>query len=336
MKKTFFIIFLLFQNLLFAENIKPVMIYDSELILDKSWNESIHNGLSKFTNKMNIEVKEVSIVKLEEFEKKVLHYAKEGYNPILINYLDQPKQTIIKKLMLKYPKKRFIIFNGTFNIPNAQYYIFSSQESSFLAGYLAAKKSETNKLGFIGGMDIPVIRNFLCGYTKGAKYANPSVEIVVEFIADNLSAWSSPDKAYTMATKQIENGVDIIFAPAGGSSLGVLKAASDKKKFSIGVDSNQNYLYPGSVLTSVVVRVDNASYRALMVAHRNIWREQIKIMGLQEKGVELAFDKYNAKLISNSLRDELAQLKADIILKKINLENYIFSKECALNDKKIF
>lgn len=319
-----------------SANIKPIMIYDSELILDKSWNEAIHNGVQKFQKKTGIAVKETKAPTAERFKTAIKEFAKEGYDPIMINNLDGAIEVVIRQIMAEYPSRRFVVFNGTFNVPNAHYFVFSTQESSFLAGYLAAKKSKTGKLGFIGGMDIPLIRNFMCGYVKGAKYANPDASVLSAFVANDFSAWASPDKAHDIAVGQINDGADVIFAPAGGSTQGALQAASEKGVLGVGVDSNQNHLFPGSVLTSAMVRVDNAAFLALMAAHRGVWRDQVKIMGLQENGVELAFDQYNAALIPAELRRELDDLKAKIVLGEIELPNFIFTNECKGPKGKLF
>ncbi len=331
------ILFLLLSTLLFANGVKPVMLYDTKEIFDKSWNEAIHKGIKKFEKRVNIKVEEASVLNIKEFRDKINYYTKNGYNPIMFNNLYQEKEEVIKKMILEYPKTRFIVFNGRFNIPNVHYFIFSNQESSFLAGYLASKQSKTKKLGFVGGMDIPLIRNFLCGYIKGAKYQNKNTKILYDFVGDDFSnAWNNKKAAFDLSSKQIKDGADIIFSPTGGSSLGALKAAHEKKVLGIGVDSNQNNIYPGSVLTSTMVRVDNAAFRSLMAAKRDIWGEQMKVMGLQENGVQLAFDKHNETLISKELRNELEHIKADIILKKIPLDDYTFTNTCKIENKVLF
>ena len=328
--------FLATALVLLSAEFKPVMIYDSELLKDDSWNSMIHDGIERFKNRFNVDIKEVKVLDIKDFDKEIRKLAEAGYDPIMVNDVDDIKELAIKKTTLDYPKKRFIIFNGTINIPNADFFVFSYQEATFLAGYLAAKKSKTNTIGFVGGMEIPVIKNFLCGYIKGAKYANPDAKVFYEFIGQDFNAWNNPKKGYDLAKKQILNGADVVFGPAGGSSLGILKAAHDLKKLGIGVDRNQNGYFPGSVLTSVMVRVDNAAYMALTTAYKGIWRDNIKIMGLQEKGLKLTFDKYNESLISTKLREELDKISADIILKKIKLPNYTQTKECSYKGEKIF
>ena len=333
---TKFFIYLLFPIMLLADTIRPVMIYDSAILEDESWNSMIHKGIVRFEKKFDIDVKETMILESKDFDEKVKQLAKEGYNPIMVNNVDEHKQRAIKEVMLAYPKKRYIILNGSFNIPNADFFVFSYQEATFLAGYLAAKKSQTNKIGFVGGMEIPVIKNFLCGYIKGARHAKKEIEVMYDFIGNDFTAWNDSAKGYDLTSRQIDQGADIIFGPAGGSSIGVLKAAHDKGKLGIGVDNNQNHLYPGSVLTSVMVRVDNAAYMALTAAHRGIWRDQIKTMGLQEKGVQLAYDQHNASLISDTLHAELENIKAAIILNKIALPSYLQTKECLIDGEKLF
>ncbi|WDE08506.1 BMP family ABC transporter substrate-binding protein [Thalassomonas viridans] len=314
-----------------ANDFKPVMIYDGEVILDNAWNESVHTGIKKFEQKFGIPVKEARIFnnKLTPNAKTlieaVLAHAKAGFNPIMINDFDNET---MRKIVRLEPKLRFIVFNGSYNVPNAHFFMFSYQEAAFLAGYLAAKKSSSKKLGFIGGRDISGIRNTLCGYIKGARHAYARIKVEFNFISDALDGWNSPELAYDMAIRQIENGADVLYPAAGASSQGALRAADEKGVYSIGSDSNQNALYPGSVLTSVLVNVGDAVYRALVAAHRNIWREQLKILGLQENGVGLAFDRHNAPLISGQLKSEIDQLRADIILKKIDLPNYVITQQC--------
>lgn len=329
-----FLLLIISSTFLFSAQIKPAMLFDADIILDNSWNETIYKGIKKFEKKTDINVDIFNEVDADKAIILLRQLAKKKYNPIIMSYTEYRKDAITE-IMKNNPKTRFIILNGSFNMPNAHYISFSYEESSFLVGYIAAKKSKTKNIGFIGGADIPIIRNFLCAYIKGAKFANKDVNIEYTFIGSDLHAFINPDKAYELGLEQIKNGADVLFAPAGHSSLGALKASYEKKVYSIGVDSNQNSLYPGSVLTSAMTRVDNAIFRALMAAKNNVWGSQIKIMGLQEKGIELAFDEHNKELISKSLKEEIDTLTAEIILKKILLKNYAIEKQCIYDEKKL-
>lgn len=330
------VLFVLFGVLAFAHSLKPVMIYDSEILDDKSWNAMIHEGIKRFSGRFGIGVREVMILDVSNFSAQVKALAEEGYDPIMVNNVDSIKQKAIKEIVLAYPKKRFIIFNGSFDIPNADFFIFAYHEATFLAGYLAAKTSKTGKIGFVGGMEVPIIKDFLCGYIQGAKHANPAIEVMYTFIGDDFNAWNNAPKGYALALEQIQQGADVVFGPAGGSSVGVLQAAHEQGKLGIGVDSNQNHLFSGSVLTSVVVRVDNAAYMALAAAQRGIWQNQVKVMGLQEKGVDLAYDAHNEALISPSLRKEVEHIRSEIILGKISLTHYAQRGVCTVNGKELF
>lgn len=282
MKDKLILLFCL-TTFLFSSNIKPVMLFDTDIIFDNSWNETIYKGLKKFEEKTNISTKIFNEMDEDKAILLLQQLAKENYNPILLSYTEYRKKAILQ-VMANYPKTRFIVLNGALNMPNAHYISFSNQESSFLAGYLAAKKSKTNKIGFIGGAKISVIKNFLCGYIKGAKYANRNVEVLYNYIGSDFHAFINPEKAYDLTEEQIKNGADILFSAAGNSSLGVLEAAYKNNVFGIGVDSNQNHLYPGNVLTSAMVRVDNAVFRALMAAKNNIWGDASKNYGASRTG----------------------------------------------------
>ena len=333
MKKLFLLTLL--STFLFSNEIKPVWIFDNETIFDGGWAETIYNGLKKFEKKTDIKTKIISELDASKSIKLIEELVGDGYNPIILSSSKFTKNTL-KNILSNHTKTRFIVFSGSVKMPNAHYITFANQESSFLAGYLAAKKSKTKKIGFLGGADMPVIRNFLCGYIKGAKYADKNVLIDYQYLGKDFAAWVKSSAEYEVATKQIKNGSDVIFAPAGSNTVRALEAAHDNGVYGIGVDANQNHLFPGSVLTSAMVRIDNAIFRALMAAKNNIWGEQIQAVGLQEKGVELAFDKYNKNLISKELRDQLDQITADIILKKINLQSYDSLNACIYEGKKLF
>jgi basic membrane protein A len=320
---------------LFSNEIKPVVMYDGSVIFDKGWNETIYNGVKKFEKKTNIKVKIVNEPDANKSINLIDELVAKGHNPIILSATKYTENTV-RKILGNHPKTRFIVLSGYTDMPNARYLSFSNQESSFLAGYLAAKKSKTKKIGFVGGADIPVIQNFLCGYIKGAKYADKNVVVDYKYLGHNFAEWIKSTNQYEITAQMIKNGADVIFAPAGDRSVDILKAAHDHNVYGIGVDSNQNYLFAGSVLTSTMVRIDNAIYRELMAAKANVWGDQIQKMGLQEEGVELAFDEYNENLISKELRNELNQIKSDIILKNIDLPYYTISQGCIYEGKKLF
>lgn len=202
----------------------------------------------------------------------------------------------------KNPEVKFMVVDSVVPplLTNAKSIIFREHEGSFLVGMIAALKSKDGKIGFIGGRDIPLIRNFQFGYRQGAEYVNPEIKIEEVMLGDTVDAWEQPERAYEIAKKQYSGGVDIIFAAAGASGTGVLKAAAETGKYAIGVDSNQNGIYPGSVLTSMVKKVDVAVYKALKEASSGNWDPGILNLGLKENAIDYAVDRNNRALLDEA------------------------------------
>jgi basic membrane protein A len=171
-------------------------------------------------------------------------------------------------------------------------------------------------------MDIPLIRNFASGFIQGAKYVSADAEVEVDMLGSTTEAWSDPEKAYAVAMGQYNNGAEVIFAAAGGSGIGVLKAANNTNKLAIGVDTNQNGIYPGHVLTSLVKRVDIAVYDSLRTSHDGEWSPGVKYLGIKEGALDYAIDQYNRDLISGSLIEEVSLAKERIINGIIVVEPY--------------
>jgi basic membrane protein A len=207
--------------------------------------------------------------------------------------------------------------------PNVESIVFKEQEGSFLVGMMAAMASKTGKVGFIGGMDIPLIRRFQCGYEQGAKYANPKAEVTSNMTGTTPSAWNDPTRGAELAKAQFAKGVDVVFAAAGGTGIGVYQAAKDGGKYAIGVDSNQNHLQPGTMLTSMVKRVDVAVYNAAKKTNPGV-----TVLGLKEGGVDYALDKNNEKLVSAEMKKKVDAAKADIIAGKIKVADYMADNAC--------
>jgi basic membrane protein A len=186
----------------------------------------------------------------------------------------------------------------------------------------AALASKTGKVGFVGGMDIPLIRKFALGYAEGAKYVNPKAEVFQNMTGTTPVAWNDPTKGAELAKSQFGRGADVVFHAAGGTGLGVMQAAKDAGKLSIGCDSNQNYLHPGSVLTSAVKRVDVAVYEAFTAAKNGTWKAGQVVLGLKESGVDFSLDEHNRKLITPEFEARLKQAKADIISGRLKVSEY--------------
>jgi len=178
-------------------------------------------------------------------------------------------------------------------------------------------------VGFVGGMDIPLIRRFQCGYEQGAKSVNPKAEVLANMTGTTGAAWNDPARGGELAKAQFAKGVDVVFAAAGGTGIGVYQAAKDGGKLAIGVDSNQNPLQPGTMLTSMVKGVDVAVYNAIK-SHK----PGVTVLGLKEGGVDFAMDAHNAKLITPEMKKKADALRADIVAGKIKVADYMADNAC--------
>jgi basic membrane protein A and related proteins len=204
-----------------------------------------------------------------------------------------------------------------------QSFVYREHEGAFLVGMLAAMASKSGKLGFVGGMDIPLVRKFECGYAQGARFVNPKVELLSVMTGPTPAAWTDPVRGAELTKAQIAQGVDVVFAAAGTTGLGILQAAKDGGILGIGVDSNQNGLHPGHVLTSLLKRVDVAVLQAFSGV-----KPGVTALGLKEGGMALAFDEHNAKLVSTAMRQRVDAAQRDIVAGKLAVVDYTVSNAC--------
>jgi basic membrane protein A len=217
---------------------------------------------------------------------------------------------------------KFTIIDAVVDLPNVQSINFREQESSFLCGMAAALASKTGKIGFVGGMDIPLIRKFALGYVEGAKNVNPNIEVFQNMTGTTPAAWGDPTKGAELAKSQFGRGADVVFHAAGATGIGVMQAAKDAGLLSIGCDSNQDYLHPGSVLTSALKRVDVAVYKAFQDAKNGTWKPGQLVLGLAEDGVDYSYDENNRTVLTPAMKQRLDQARADIISGKLKVSEY--------------
>ncbi len=305
-----------------ADDFRPAIVYLSGSDSDRAFIDAARAGLDRAKREFKVEIPEYRMDSTDDIAATLKKVADSGASPIIaVGY-----QNVMPVLNLAehYPNTKFTVIDGL--VPplyaNVQSIIFKDHEGAFLVGMIAAATSKTNHIGFIGGMDVPLIRNFSHGFEQGAHYADPKVRIDTDMVGTGPDAWSNPDKAYELAMKQFDQGADIIFAAAGGSGMGVLKAANHAGKFAIGVDTNQNGLYPGHVLTSLVKRVDIAVYDTLKTSHEGKWNPGIKYLGIKEGALDYAVDNNNRTLISEALIEKVATAKDRIISGLIDVEMY--------------
>jgi basic membrane protein A and related proteins len=309
-----------------ANDIKPAIVFDLGGKFDKSFNEGVADGADRFTKETGIKYLDFVATNDTQFEQAHRRFAERGRDPII--GVGFAQADAVAKVAKDFPNTRFTLIDGIANLPNVQSVLFKEQEGSFLVGIAAAMASKSGKVGFVGGMDIPLIRRFACGYEQGVKWTNPQIEIIENMTGTTPTAWNDPARAAELAKGQFERGVDVIYAAAGASGLGVYQAAVDNKKLAIGVDSNQNYLHPGTMLTSMVKHVDVAAYNSFMAAKNGTWKPGIAVLGLKEGGVDWALDKYNQSLITPEMKAKIDGAKADIIAGKIKVVDYMANNTC--------
>jgi basic membrane protein A len=235
----------------------------------------------------------------------------------------------ISKVAAEYPDRQFSIIDvGWLDAPNLRQYVFKEHEGSYIVGVAAAKASQTNKVGFIGGMDIGPISRFGCGFIGGVKAVNSNIEVYQNMTGSTPAAWNDPAKGAELAQSQIDRGADVVYHAAGGTGVGVIQAAADAGKLAIGVDKNQNGLRPGSVLTSMLKRVDVAAYETFTDAKAGKFTAGLVTLGLAEGGVDWALDDNNASLITADMKTAVEKAKADIISGSIIVHNYTDDDNC--------
>ena len=303
-----------------AADFTPAIIFDMGGKFDKSFNEAAYHGAERFKKETGIPYLEFEVTNESQRDQALRRMARRGANVVVAVGFSfaTPLETIAKE----YPDTKFVIIDSVVEAPNVQSVVFKEHEGSFLVGMAAAMASRTGKVGFVGGMDIPLIRNFAHGYEQGVKYVNPDAEVFLNMTGTTPAAWNDPAKGAELAQSQFDRGADVVYAAAGGTGIGVLQAAADSGKLSIGVDSNQNYLHPGSVLTSMLKRVDVAVYNAFKTAKEGTWEPGVKNLGLAENGVGYALDENNRKLITPEMEKKLETAKAKIISGELEVEPY--------------
>jgi basic membrane protein A len=309
-----------------ADDIKPGLVYAVGDKYDGSFNEAAFRGAEKFKHDTGIDYREVVIANETQLEQAHRRLAQRGLDPIVgIGFSQVAAVTVVAK---EFPKLHFTVIDGVVDLPNVQSVIFREHEAAYLVGMLAAMASKSGKIGFVGGMDIPLVRKYACGYEQGARAVTPTIELMQNMAGNTLAAWVDPARGTELARGQFDRGADVIFAAAGTTGLGALQAAKDRGKLAIGVDSNQNHLHPGTVLTSLVKHVDLVTYRSFAAVRDGKFSPGVTVLGLADGALDWALDENNASLITPAMKIRVDQAKADIIAGAITVKDYMVEKQC--------
>ncbi len=309
-----------------AADPKLGIVYDAGGKFDKSFNQSAFEGAERFKKETKISYIEVQASSDTQAEQVLRGLARKKLD--LIAAVGFSQTQAVQKVAQEFPNVRFVLIDAVAKGNNINSILFKEEEGSYLVGVAAAIASKSKKIGFVGGMDIPLIRAFACGYNQGAKSVNPKIESLQNMVGTTSAAWNDPAKGGELARAQFDRGVDVVFAVAGGSGMGTLQTAKAKGKLAIGVDSNQNYLHPGTMLTSMVKRVDIAIYDAFMQMKNGTWKAGVTHKGLKEGGVDWVLDKDNRAVVTPEIEKRVNEAKTNIINGKVKVVDYRAGSSC--------
>ena len=304
----------------------PAIIYDMGGKFDKSFNEAAFNGATKWAEETGGSFDDFEMQNEAQREQALRRFAARGSNPIVVTgfaFADA-----LNAVAQEFPDTNFAIIDMVVEQPNVRSVVFNEHEGSYLVGMMAAMASKSGTVGFVGGMDIPLISKFACGYVQGAKAANPDVNVIQNMTGTTPAAWNDPVKGGELTKAQIDQGADVVYHAAGGTGRGVLQAAADAGILGIGVDSNQNHLFPGSVLTSMLKRVDVAVYNAFTDGTSDSFETGFNVLGLAEGGVGYALDENNESLVSAEMTDAVNAAADKIKSGELAVHDYMSDSAC--------
>ncbi|MEM6381481.1 MAG: BMP family ABC transporter substrate-binding protein [Pseudomonadota bacterium] len=313
-----------------AEDINPAVVYDLGGRFDESFNQAAFTGAEAFKDETGIEYVDFEIQNDSQREQALRNFARRGHDPIIA--IGFSHGTAVDTVSQEFPDTRFAIVDMVVEQPNVRSIVFKEHEGSYLVGVLAAMASQSDTVGFVGGMDIPLIRRFACGYAEGVLSVSDGAEVLTAMTGTTGAAWNDPVRGGEITQSHVSAGADVVFHAAGGTGIGVLQAAADAGILGIGVDSNQNGLQPGSVLTSMLKRVDVAVSDAFTDAQNGEWTNGFEVLGLAEGGVDWALDENNEELITDDMRAAVDAAKEAIIAGDVVVHDYMSDNTCPATD----
>jgi basic membrane protein A len=299
----------------------PAIVYSTGGKFDASFNQAAHEGAERWAAETGGTYSEFEPQAVGQMAQALRRFASRDHDPVVaIGFL---QAGALSEVAPEFPEARFAIVDAVVDAPNVQSVVFKEHEGAYVIGVLAAMASKTGTVGMVGGMDIPLIRRFGCGFAQGAKSVDPDMTVLINFAGDTPAAFADPARGAELARSQIDRGADVILQAAGGTGIGVLQAAADAGALGIGTDSNQNGLHPGHVLTSMLKRTDVAVERAF-----SDWEAGVAVLGLAEGGMSWVLDDANADLISWDMRAAADSAKAAIIAGEIAVHDSATQGPC--------
>lgn len=284
---------------------------------DKSFNDAAIRGLEQARDELGITFRDIEPREMASDEEALRFLVDQGFDLVIgVGFLmEEALQTVARD----NPDTRFAIIDAVVDEPNVSSLVFKEHEGSFLAGALAAMVTETNTLGFVGGMDVPLIMKFQIGYEEGIRHINPDAQILVNYAGSDAGAFNNPARGKELALAQFDRGADIIYHAAGGTGAGVIDAAEERDLFAIGVDSNQDDMAPGNVLTSMLKRVDVAVFNTVEAVVNDEFTAGIQEFGVADDGVGLTDFEYTRDQIPDEALARLGEIRDQIAAGEIRV-----------------
>ena len=302
--------------------LKVGLVFDVGGRGDKSFNDAAWAGLERARSGLGVEVQTLETGEGNDREAALRQLAAGGSQLVFgVGFLFSDD---ILQLAGEFPNVKFACVDYTVKPgatlpPNLAALTFKEEEGSYLVGALAALLNRTGKVGFVGGMQIPLIKKFEAGYRAGVRAVNPKVQVLVKYAGTTGSAFKDPTKGKELGLSEYNQGADIIFHASGSTGLGVFEAAREKKTLAIGVDSDQYAEAPGVVLTSMVKRVDNAVFNTIQQVTQGGWQGGVHVFGLKEQGVGWVYDEHNQALVPAPVKAAVDSLEREIVAGRIRV-----------------
>jgi len=298
-----------------AQKARIGLIFAEGGLGDQSFNDAAYRGLMQAKEELDIEVYYVEPADIAEMEEHQRAYADMGLDLVIV--IGFIHQSALTEVSADYPNIKFAIVDDVVDNPNVTSLLFEEHEGSFLVGVVAGMMTKSNVVGFVGGMEVPLIRKFQVGFEEGVKWANPNAQVLVNY----AGAFDDPGRGRELAISQYERGADIIYHAAGGTGSGVIDAAASNDFYAIGVDSDQDYMAPGKVLTSMIKRVDMAVYEVIKAAVEGTLEGGTWTFGVADGGVGTSEFKYTKDIIPQEVFDRVEEAKQKIISGEIVVTN---------------
>ena len=296
--------------------LRVTMIYPTDCVGSAAYCDAFHIGVGTAEGELGIILTEVNGMENDPVATEML-IRDAAQNSELVLTAGYQMGDVLARVAPEFPDVKFAIFDVVLDISNVASVNYKSNEGSFLVGAIAALKSESNKIGYIGGADVPLLQEFEAGYVAGIHTVNPDAEVTVEYISKDAAGFGQPEKAKELALAQYASGIDVIYTAAGGSGQGVLEAAQEQQQFIIWVDSNGNHLAPGLVLTSMTKEIPTSVQRIIRETAEGNFMAGVRYFGLEDGDVSYAVDEHNLPLLSDDIIETVESLKAKIIAGEI-------------------